>query len=101
MLVLAVLEQGESYGYELVGRLADAGLTGIATGSVYPVLSRLERDGLISSRLVASDAGPARKYYRPTPAGIGALDDSAREWGDLVEVVRHLLSTRLGTQEQR
>ena len=93
MLVLALLAEQESYGYELVGRLTDAGLTGIATGSVYPVLSRLERDRLISSRLVASPSGPARKYYRPTPAGASELTGSSTEWSTLVTVVRQVLST--------
>ncbi len=95
MLVLAMLGERESYGYELVGRLAEAGLTGIATGTVYPVLSRLERDGLIASRLVASPSGPARKYYRPTSSGNAGLRASTAEWDDLVAVVRRVLSADL------
>ena len=98
MLVLALLAEQESYGYELVGRLIDAGLAGIATGSVYPVLSRLERDRLISSRLVASPSGPARKYYRPTSAGASELHGSSAEWQALVAVVRHVLSTIPATE---
>ena len=66
MLVLALLSERESYGYELVTRLHDGGLDDLAAGTLYPVLNRLERDGQISSRLVASTAGPARKYYLPT-----------------------------------
>lgn len=92
MLVLALLETGESYGYELVGRLDAAGLAGISTGTVYPVLARLERDGLITSRLVASPSGPARKYYLPTPTGHRALADAGREWADLVAVVHRVLT---------
>lgn len=92
MLVLALLDRRESYGYELVGRLEESGLTGIATGTVYPVLSRLERDRLISSRLVASPAGPARKYYLPTADGAQDLADSTREWTGLVAVVQQILT---------
>ncbi len=91
MLVLTLLEQEESYGYELVTRLQRGGLHGIATGTVYPVLTRLEREGRLSSRLVPSAAGPARKYYRPTPSGLGLLAESRRAWNDLTAVVARLL----------
>jgi PadR family transcriptional regulator, regulatory protein PadR len=60
LLVLALLTEAESYGYELVTRLQADGLSDIAAGTVYPVLARLEREGLITSRLVASSSGPAR-----------------------------------------
>ena len=72
MLVLALLTERESYGYELVTRLHEGGLDDLSAGTLYPVLNRLERDGQISSRLVASSAGPARKYYVPTPTGTDA-----------------------------
>ena len=91
MLVLTLLDQEESYGYELVTRLQAGGLHGIATGTVYPVLTRLEREGRLSSRLVPSAAGPARKYYRPTPAGLALLADARRAWADLVDVVHRLV----------
>lgn len=91
MLVLTLLDQEESYGYELVTRLEAGGLHGIATGTVYPVLTRLEREGRLSSRLVPSAAGPARKYYRPTPSGLALLADTRRAWADLADVVHHLL----------
>jgi PadR family transcriptional regulator PadR len=91
MLVLTLLDQEESYGYELVTRLQGGGLHGIATGTVYPVLTRLEREGRLSSRLVPSAAGPARKYYRPTPSGLALLAEARRGWADLVDVVHHLL----------
>ena len=80
MLVLALLAERESYGYELVSRLQAAGLAGMSAGTVYPVLSRLEREGTVASRLVASPSGPARKYYRPTPAGLAALAAAAAGW---------------------
>ncbi|WP_375430904.1 PadR family transcriptional regulator [uncultured Friedmanniella sp.] len=91
LLVLTLLAEEESYGYELVGRLQAGGLAGIATGTVYPVLSRLEREGWLGSRLVASDAGPARKYYRPTPAGLRHRDASQAAWESLAEVVSRAL----------
>ena len=91
-LVLAALAADESYGYELVTRLQAAGLGSLTTGTVYPVLTRLERDGLLEAHLVPSTSGPARKYYRPTPAGHASLIDGVAGWAALDAVVRALAS---------
>ena len=91
MLVLSLLTERESYGYELVTRLQADGLSDIAAGTVYPVLTRLEREGLITSRLVASSSGPARKYYVPTARGAAELARSARAWRELTITVRATL----------
>jgi PadR family transcriptional regulator PadR len=96
MLVLALLTEVESYGYELVSRLRADGLADITTGTVYPVLNRLEREGLVASRLVASANGPARKYYLPTPDGAAALADASSGWNDLAAITRTVLA-RTGT----
>lgn len=92
MLVLHLLAERESYGYELVTRLQDDGLADIAAGTVYPVLSRLEREGLIASRLVASPHGPARKYFLPTPDGAARLTESRRGWERLAAIVADVLA---------
>ncbi|MDC7120677.1 PadR family transcriptional regulator [Cellulomonas fimi] len=97
MLVLAALRQGESYGYELVTRLQDAGLTELAAGTLYPVLNRLEREGRVSSRLVASPSGPARKYYLPTEAGTTELARAQRSWLRLAATVARVLDTATPT----
>lgn len=91
-LLLALLAQRESYGYELVARLREQGLSGLSEGTVYPALARLERDGWIVARLVPSRSGPARKYYRPTAAGYGALRDGTASWQALAAVVTPILS---------
>jgi len=98
MLVLALLTERESYGYELVTRLHDSGLADLGAGTLYPVLNRLERDGQISSRLVASTAGPARKYYVPTATGAQQLESTARAWQHLATTVEHVLA-RVTTKE--
>src|SRR3978361_965470 len=72
LLLLHLLAQRASYGYEVVQRLHSIGLTGILEGTVYPALARLEREGRLTTRLVASSSGPARKYYQPTKAGYEA-----------------------------
>ena len=92
LLVLQLLTEQESYGYELVTRLQADGLPDIATGTVYPVLSRLEREQLISSRLVASTSGPARKYYQPTSAGTAHLGEAVRGWEQLTATVTAVLT---------
>ena len=61
LVLLRLLAERESYGYELVVRIHRAGLSGIAEGTVYPALARLERERRVSSRLVPSSSGPARK----------------------------------------
>ncbi len=83
MLLLQVLSEQEDYGYSVVVRLQDLGFDAIAEGTVYPALSRLEAKGLLTSRLEPSQAGPARKYYRPTTAGVTELDRAAGAWVSL------------------
>lgn len=83
MLLLQLLADEEDYGYSVVVRLTGLGFDGLAEGTVYPALSRLEGKGLLSSKLVASDQGPARKYYRPTPAGTCELRRATAEWMEL------------------
>jgi PadR family transcriptional regulator len=91
LIVLRLLADGESYGYELATRVHDLGLVDVADGSIYPVLTRLERDGHLVSRLVASPSGPARKYYRLTESGSEALEAGTRAWLSLADIVMPLL----------
>jgi PadR family transcriptional regulator PadR len=100
MLVLALLTERESYGYELVTRLQADGLSDIAAGTVYPVLARLERESLITSRLVASSTGPARKYYVPSALGAAQLTRSTRAWLQLTITVTTTLG-RAGADPAR
>lgn len=92
LLLLHVLAERESYGYEVVHRLREIGLSDIAAGSVYPALSRLEREQRLTARLVASNEGPARKYYRPTPAGYQTLAAGTTAWAALADLVSRQLS---------
>jgi PadR family transcriptional regulator, regulatory protein PadR len=87
LLLVRLLAERESYGYEVVQRLHEAGLVGVLEGTVYPALSRLEREGLLEARLVASNSGPARKYYRPTAEGRAALAEGTAAWLSFVDVV--------------
>jgi PadR family transcriptional regulator PadR len=92
LALLRLLSERESYGYELVTRLHELGLTEIQDGSVYPALGRLERDGHVTSRLVASSSGAARKYYRPSAAGYAAMAHIEMAWLSLVGALETILS---------
>ncbi len=91
LLLLQLLADRESYGYEVVQRLHEVGLADVLEGTVYPALSRLEREGRVTARLVASNAGPARKYYQPTADGYAALASGAASWQSLVALVDAVL----------
>lgn len=67
--ILKALAGGECYGYALVKALVAIPGIGVAEGSIYPLLSRLKKQGLVSTRLEESSEGPARKYYRLTTSG--------------------------------
>ena len=67
--VLAALADKERYAYELVQSLVTVPSLGISEGTIYPLLSRLRLQGLVQSRIVESESGPARKYYRLTSKG--------------------------------
>ncbi len=92
LALLRLLADRESYGYELVIRLRGLGLTEIQDGSVYPALGRLERDRQVTSRLVPSSSGAARKYYRLAPAGYSALAQTESAWKTLVRALDPLVS---------
>lgn len=91
LVLLQLLAERESYGYEVVQRLHEAGLTEVLEGTVYPALARLEREGRLEARLVPSPSGPARKYYRPTRAGYDALATGRASWSSLADVVGAVL----------
>ena len=98
LLLLQMLAQRESYGYELVQRLHEIGLSDISDGTVYPALGRLERESRVSARLVSSHSGPARKYYRPTVTGYATLAEGVTGWLAFVEVTNPVLLHPIPTQ---
>ena len=99
LLLLSVLSTGENYGYGLVTQLRAAGFEGLAEGTVYPALTRLEASGLLESRLVRSDAGPARKYYGLTAMGRTELSARRTAWDDLVRSVQTATAASLTAGE--
>lgn len=93
--VLALLESGERYGYDLVGELSTAGLVA-SEGTIYPLLSRLRAGGLVATTWRNSPDGPQRRYYSLTRAGADALAEFRRSWigfRDSVDAVLHATPT--------
>lgn len=89
--LLALLADGEAYGYELAGRLEASGLGRVPSGSLYPSLLRLEKQGLLAAEWRAGDGGPGRKYYSLTAAGRDALATHAASWERYAAAVSALL----------
>ena len=80
LAVLAVLAQEEAYGYRIVERLQALDGLALSESTVYPILTRLAREGLLAVRTEASPAGPTRRYYRLTQEGRRRLRDLAESW---------------------
>jgi DNA-binding PadR family transcriptional regulator len=81
-LVLAILTEGESYGYAIIKRVAElsGGRLQWTDGMLYPVLHRLERQGHVAAQWSASEHGRKRRYYRITKEGRAHLADQRRQW---------------------
>ena len=92
LCLLAVMQEGPAYGYEMTKRLRARGLSMVGEGSIYPLLARLERDGLVETYRAASNGGPPRKYYRASPAGEAALATGVADWRAARDSVDAVLS---------
>src|SRR5690349_9877730 len=88
--ILNMLSQNELYGYDLVKRLTAIPGLGIADGSVYPLLSRMRKVGLVVTRLEESPSGPARKYYALTPEGRRCWALMNAHWDELAKGIAAL-----------
>ena len=93
LIVLHLLAPGEAYGYEIVSKLTAEtnGALEVTDGTLYPVLYRLERAGLVAVRWETPDRGVPRKYYRLTDAGRSELDRLTHEWTTFARAMSKLL----------
>jgi PadR family transcriptional regulator, regulatory protein PadR len=89
--VLALLAKEERYGFDLVRALAEMDGMVTSEGTIYPLLSRLRRDGLVESTWQESPAGPPRRYYKLTEAGRAALAGFRLEWRRFRDAVDHFV----------
>jgi PadR family transcriptional regulator, regulatory protein PadR len=93
-LVLAILADGDSYGYAILQRVRElsGGEMEWTDGMLYPVLHRLEKAGLIESRWETAETGRKRKYYRVTEAGRKQLAEERRQWRTVDNALRKVWS---------
>jgi len=89
--VLALIRDEDSYAFDIVRDLAARGLV-TSEGTIYPLLARLRRDGLVTTTWRESDAGPPRRYYHITNDGRRVLDDFIGDWTGFREAVDELLA---------
>ncbi len=90
---LAVIAEGDSYGYQVLNDLRIRGLSTVGDASVYGTLQRLYDAGLVSSYVVASPSGPKRKYYAVTAEGTHVLTSDRKEWRSFRTTVDLLLGS--------
>jgi len=94
--VLALLADDERYGFDLVRSLAETDGMVTSEGTIYPLLSRLRRDGLVETTWRESTSGPPRRYYWLTESGRAALDAFRGEWGRFRDAVDHFVERKAG-----
>lgn len=91
--ILAILSDGEHYPSEIIEKMKEAKLL-IVEGTLYPLLTRLKNDGLLSYRWEESTSGPPRKYFTLTETGKTAMNELIDGWRDLNTSVNQIINTR-------
>lgn len=89
LCVLSQLTRGDKYGYELTERISAE--MSIAGGTLYPILRKLKEDDYVTTYLVESESGPARKYYRLTDRGRQYQIKVKQEWDAFIKAVNALI----------
>jgi PadR family transcriptional regulator PadR len=92
LAVLAVVDDEDGYGYDVVRRLRSGGLDDVGDASVYGTLRRLYANGALTSYVVPSDEGPHRKYYGITATGRSQLKQQSEDWDRFSRTVSALLA---------
>ena len=89
--VLAIIEKGETYGYEILTQMEKGGFDELGEGTLYPVLTRLDKNGFISCRRAKSPLGPIRKYYTITEEGVKRLQSFKENYKKISESANRIL----------
>ncbi len=89
--VLSVIAKGETYGYEILSYLEQKGFEELGEGTLYPVLTRLDKNGYISCRKAKSPLGPIRKYYTITESGMQRLEAFKVQFTKVTESARKVM----------
>lgn len=88
--VLQLISKGDAYGYEITRQLNECGFTEVVEGTVYTILVRLEKRGLVNVEKRPSEVGPPRKFYTLNAAGKAELEQFWERWSNLKELVDQL-----------
>ena len=88
--VLKIISNRETYGYEISQRLLEHGFDGISEGTIYPLLLRMEKNGLIEAEYKASVLGPKRKYFSITEKGREELEKFLKSFREMETAVNHV-----------
>lgn len=94
LCVLSQLVKGDKYGYELTERISHE--MSIASGTLYPILRKLKEDDYVTTYLVESESGPARKYYKLTDKGRQYQTTVKQEWNVFADAVNKLIREQEG-----
>ena len=90
LCILSIVSKEDAYASDIIEKLKVAQMI-VVEGTLYPLLTRLKNEGLLSYRWEESTQGPPRKYYRITDEGQNVLNRMALSWKELVEAVEQLL----------
>lgn len=90
--VLSLLARERLYGFDIVRKLSEVEQLVTTEGTIYPLLSRLRRDGWVQTTWAESAEGPPRRYYTITAAGKHALAGFIDDWAGFRDSVDHLLT---------
>jgi len=102
LCVLRVLKDRPAHGYVIAAELERLGLGALGGGTLYPILGRLHRDGLLTAEWTAGDGGPGRKVYALTDVGVQELDVQAERWRRFARITSGIASPVAGQAgEQR
>ena len=88
IVILNLLQKGRYHGYEMVQKLKKIKGLKIREGNIYPILARLQTDGLVTSESEPSQDGPPRKYFQLTESGQKALSDMNEHWDRIIESIQ-------------
>ena len=100
LAILATLWEGQLYGLEIIRRLETHSELFVTEGTIYPILGRLKRDGLIESKWVESEAGHPRKYYWLTAGGRRRAAAMARYAADFLARIDSLIAPMLAKERK-
>ncbi len=91
LCVLHIISRGEVYASDMIIELTTAKIM-VVEGTLYPLLTRLRKAGLVEYKWVESNSGPPRKYYQITEKGLEFLDQLIETWDGLIKSTRKITS---------